>query len=293
VAKYALSENAGMVGLSYTPWMLQATNGAYHLFYLTGFYKLGKQSISASVRYMLEGSMDFRNENNTYNLSEHPSQYAFDLGYSRAFGNYFSIGLALRYLSVNKTEEANNSQYLMARTGAFAGDLGFYFQHPSGKNNEYAIGLSLKNIGTKLDMGGSKIFLPMAMNLGGRYSIGIQEKHQLVIAADISKPLVPEDQTKNVFGGLFESFGNNIQEWGLSGGFEYAYTRRFFARLGYHLGSADGQYANGSYISTGLGVMGHGLSVDFSYMISTSNNRAMTNTFRVALQYAFGRAATK
>jgi hypothetical protein len=284
LAKYAFSKDTGAVGISYVPWALQINRFSTPLVYLAGFYKTGRQAISASVRYMSGGSDSFRDAPGSTYGSLAPSGYSFDLGYSHTWGKYVSLGLALRYVSSNFNAggDALNGS---ANTGALAGDIGFYYRYPSKKTNEFALGVSLKNMGMKVTEGSAKRFLPMAMNIGVRYSWLILSKHQLAVGIDINKPLVPEDQTKTVFSGFFAAFGNNIREWGLSGALEYSFIERFFVRAGYHLGDKD--YALGSYFSTGLGAKWYKFSLDASYMASTHANEALSNIVRVGIQYAF------
>ncbi|MDR2358899.1 MAG: PorV/PorQ family protein [Prevotellaceae bacterium] len=284
LAKYAFSKDTGAVGFSYTPWTLRINQFSSPLFYLAGFYKIGQQAISASVRYLSDGSATGRDALGNAGGSLARSYYSFDLGYSHTWGKYISLGLALRYIasSFNSEIAAVNG---LSNTGALAGDIGFYFRYPSKKTNEFALGLSLKNMGMKVTEGSTKRFLPMAMNIGFRYSWLILSQHQLAIALDINKPLVPTDQTKTVFGGFFAAFGNNIREWGVSGALEYSFIERFFARAGYHLGDKD--YALGSYFSTGLGAKWHKFSIDASYLVSTHANEALSNTVRIGIQYAF------
>ena len=282
LAKYAFSKDTGGVGLSYAPWMLQISQFSSPLFYLAGFYKIGKQAISASVRHFSDGSAPVMDALGNTGGSLARSRYSFDVGYSRALGKNISLGLALRYVGYNFDSDAAGG---LSNVGALAGDLGFYYCQPSNKTNEFAMGLSLKNMGMKVTEGSIKRFLPMAMHLGFRYSWLIRPQHQLAIAVDINKPLVPKDQEKSVFGGFFAAFGNNIREWGISGAFEYSFTERLFVRTGYHLGDKD--YALGSYFSAGLGAKWYKFALDASYMVSTHANEALSNTIRIGLQYAF------
>jgi hypothetical protein len=287
VAKYAFAVDTGAVGLSYSPWMWGAQNFSSHLVYLAGYYRIGSHNLSASIRYMSNGTTEYRSDASVSAGSSSLAQLAVDLGYSHAFGKYFSTGIAFRYLSLPVTDAFEGGAYLSDRAGAFAVDVGFYFRYPSSEKNEFALGLSLKDIGTKVDIGGDKQFLPMAMNLGSRYSFAFAGKHELAFAIDINKPLVPKDQTKSVFGGFFASFENNFKEWGLSAGAEYNYLRHYFLRTGYHLGSVDYRYAAGSYWSIGAGAKWQNLSFDLSYLLSTSANLAISNTVRIGMQYSF------
>ena len=284
LAKYAFSKDTGAVGLSYTPWALRINEFSSPLFYLAGFYKIGQQAISASVRYFSDGSVTGRDVDGNAGGSFVRARYSFDLGYSHTCGKYISLGLALRYIAsdFNAGYDAVNG---LSGAGALAGDIGFYFHSPSNKINEFAMGVSLKNMGMKVTEGNTKRFLPMAMNIGFRYSWLLLPQHHLSIGLDINKPLVPKDQTKTVFSGFFAAFGNNIREWGLSGALEYSFMERFFARAGYHLGDKD--YALGSYFSAGLGAKWRRFSLDASYLVSTHANEALANTVRIGIQYAF------
>ncbi|MDR3133143.1 MAG: PorV/PorQ family protein [Prevotellaceae bacterium] len=284
LAKYAFAKDTGGVGLSYAPWMLRTNEFSSPLFYLAGFYKIGQQAISASVRYFSDGDATARDAQGNEGASLNRSRYSFDLGYSHTWGKYISLGLALRYTAYNFHPE-NNGISGLSNAGALAGDLGFYFRYPSKKTNEFALGLSLKNMGMKVTEGSTKRFLPMAMNLGFRYSWLILTQHQLSIGMDVNKPLVPKDQTKTVFSGFFAAFGNNIREWGVSAALEYSFIERLFVRAGYHLGDKD--YALGSYFTAGLGAKWHQFSLDASYMVSAHANEALTNIVHIGLQYAF------
>ncbi|MDR0668075.1 MAG: PorV/PorQ family protein [Prevotellaceae bacterium] len=289
VAKYAFAADTGAVGLSYTPWLGAVNSYASHLFYLAGYYKIGTHIISAGARYMSNGNSSLINSATDVYGSTSLSDFSIDVGYSHAFGKYFSVGAALRYLSLPQLVNTGVAQtpYADGRTGAVAADLGFYFRYPSVAKNEFALGLAFKNVGSKVAFSsGNNYFLPMAMYLGSRYSCFFAEKHGLVFAVEISKPLTPEDQNKSVLGGLFDSFGNNIKEWGLSVGADYSYTRHFFLRAGYHFGS-DGPYAVGSYVSAGAGVLWGRLALDLSYQLSTSGIASVSNIVRASLQYAF------
>ncbi|MDR2361500.1 MAG: PorV/PorQ family protein [Prevotellaceae bacterium] len=288
VAKYAFVIDTGAVGLSYTPWLGTTNNYASHLAYVAGYYKFGKHVVSASVRYMTDGEIDNRDLSGQLYGTSSPAQFSIDAGYSHPLGKYFSIGAVVRYLSLPQFVETGAGRYADGRTGAFAADLGVYFRYPSLAKNEFALGLAIKNMGSKVEFSdGNKQFLPMAMYLGSRYSCFFAEKHGLAFAVEINKPLVPEDQTKSLFGGLFNSFENNIKEWGISLGAEYSYTEHAFLRTGYHFGSAEYLYAAGSYVSVGAGVMWHRLTLDLSYQLNTSGIRSTTNIIRASLQYRF------
>jgi len=287
LAKYAFAKDTIGVGLSYTMWMT-TVDYKHNLFYLAGYYKLGKHTLSASARYSLSGNSDYRTSQGDLYDTQSQNEFAIDLGYSRAFGSYFSMGLAARFLSLPKTGDAGNNIYVPERTSAIAFDLGFYFRYPVREKDEYALGLTFKNVGTKVTLNdNTKACLPMTMYLGTRYSWAVTGKHMIAGAIEANKSLVPlRQENKSVIEGLFSSFGNNIKEWGVSLGAEYSYDQNIFARLGYRVGNVD--YTNGSYLSFGGGMfLWRTLSLDLSYMISTNKKESMSDNIRVSLQYTF------
>ena len=290
VAKYAFVKDTMAVGLSYTMWMpmVDFTN----LFYLAGYYKMGKQTLSASIRYKVGGSSAKLQQNQDFVYNElSPNQFSIDFGYSRSFGNYFSVGLATRFISLPKAEAIGNNLYAPTRTGALAFDLGLYFAYPlRDKKDEIAVGLSIKNVGTKVAVNDDlKEFLPQTMYLGSRYSISLESKDVLTLAVEVTKPLVPRRQeNKGVIEGLFSSFGNNIYDWSISLGGEYFYQQKIAARVGYHFGDTDYKNGAGSYLSVGGGLkLWQNMMFDLSYMITTSGVSTMSNNVRASLQYTF------
>ncbi|MDR1680549.1 MAG: PorV/PorQ family protein [Prevotellaceae bacterium] len=287
VAKYAFAVDTGAVGLSYTPWIGATNSYASHLAYVAGYYRFGAHAVSASIRYMTDGELDFRNADATVYGTSSPAQFSIDAGYSHAFGKYFSVGAAFRYLSLPQFVGIGDERYNDGRTGTVAADVGLYFRYPSVAGNEFALALSVKNMGGKIEFSpGTKQFLPMMMYLGSRYTARFAGHHGLAFAVEISKPLVPEDQTKSLFNGLFNSFGNNIKEWGASLGAEYSYTDHAFLRAGYHFGSAE-MYAAGSYVSAGAGIQWWRLALALSYQLNTSGMTSTSNIVRASLQYTF------
>jgi hypothetical protein len=291
IAKYAFSPDNGGLALSYTPWMRSLADGM-NLFYVSGYGVLGTQAISASFRYFTVG--DILTETSTQSLTTKPSDWAFDLGYSRHFGDQFSLGLAFRYISTHYME--HDQTLVMKNTGAFGVDLGAYYRLPIAKN-ELAIGLVLSNIGSKLKMGGNEsMFLPMNLGLGAQYAWNIAELHQLRFALDINKSLVPTDKlgheefNKSVIGGLFSSFGNSLKQVTFSGGAEYAFREMAFARVGYYYNNAN--WGDRSHVTFGAGISFYNFRFDLSYLATTaSGNNALNNTLRFTLGYTFAKKA--
>ena len=80
---------------------------------------------------------------------------------------------------------------------SFAVDLGTYYQSKtfeiSGYDSQWALGLNISNIGSKISYteSGDEDFLPMNLRLGSRISMEIDDYNEIMFAFDINKLLVP------------------------------------------------------------------------------------------------------
>ena len=116
---------------------------------------------------------------------------------------------------------------------AFAVDLATYYESDPVENNQWAVGMNISNIGTKISYteNEEKDFLPMNLKIGGRYSMKIDEYNNFSVAMDVNKLLVPtppiydqmsqdsiiagQDPDVSVVQAVFQSFGDapgGIQE---------------------------------------------------------------------------------
>ncbi len=282
VAKYAYASAKGSIALSYTPWLRSITDDM-NLFYLSGYGIIGQQAISASLRYFSMGEVNVANWEMSRNFL--PNDVAFDIGYSRRFDEWFSLGLAFRYISTHyQTHDANLT---LKAANAFAADFGAYFRLPAAKN-EWTLGVAFTNIGTKIDIGdGLSVFLPMNLGIGTQYTWSLPKENILHIALDINKPLVPQNnENAGVVAGLFSSFGNSFNQITFSGGAEYSYQEKLFFRAGYYYNSP--QAGGRSHATVGAGICFYNINLDCSYLIATGSANALKNTFRITLGYTFG-----
>ena len=80
---------------------------------------------------------------------------------------------------------------------SFAVDLGTYYQSKtfeiSGYDSQWALGLNISNIGSKISYteSGDEDFLPMNLRLGSRVSMEIDDYNEIMFALDLNKLLVP------------------------------------------------------------------------------------------------------
>jgi hypothetical protein len=317
-AKYVFMKQSGGVGISFTPWLKNLGVSDLYLAYVSGYYKFDKrQAISASLRYFNLGSITLTNESGDPLGTSNPKEYSFDAGYSRLFTDHLSAALLFRYIrsdiaggtaiGVNNTMDYNPGN-------SFAADLAMYYQHPleiSKQKAEYALGMDISNIGTKMSYskGDKKEFIPTNLRLGGRFSIDLDEYNKMSALVEFNKLLVPTPPIRNAAGdtiiygkddnvgpitGMIQSFYDapngfteEMHEIAFSVGAEYWYREQFALRAGYfHEHESKG---NRKYITCGVGLHLNVFSLDFSYLIPTAGgkNSPLANTMRFTIGFIF------
>ena len=172
-AKYPFNiARAGISG-SYTPWLRKIVSGI-NLANISGFYRIGEYSaLSGSLRYFGMGEVSTQDMGYTMR----PYELAIDVAYSRMLSQTFSMGVALRGIFSNMNYDPSQEATLGK---AFAADVTMYHQgYLMIGNRECALswGLSLTNIGTKINMGNSthSEFLPAMFMLGINMTVPINE----------------------------------------------------------------------------------------------------------------------
>jgi opacity protein-like surface antigen len=288
VSKYALSKNSGEISLSYIPWMRDLADDM-NLFYLSGYWVIGEQALSASLRYFSTG--EIKSENSTSDITSSPKDIAFDLGYSRRFGERFSLGLAFRYIATNYMERT--SGLAMKTSSAFAADLGAYYKLPISED-ELTFGLALKNVGTKVKVNDNdKVNLPINLGIGTQYQWILSKSHILCFALDINKPLISgENNDNSIVNTIYSSFSNSFNQLTLAGGVEYGFLEKMLLRAGYHHSFPGSDGLKLSYVTFGVGVNFFNLNLDISYLVTMEDkNSALNNTLRFTLGYTFAKSS--
>ena len=232
-AKLAFISNKSGFAISYTPWLSKLVPDIA-LSYLTGYSRINNNSTwSAALRYFSLGNITFTDETGQNLGTYNPNEYAFDFGYAMKFNPNFSGGLAMRYIYSNLTGGQYVGELQTEAGTAFAVDLSTYYESDFIENSQWAVGVNISNIGTKISYteNEDKDFLPMNLKIGGRYSMKIDEYNDFSVAMDINKLLVPtppeyadmfadsivagQDPNVSVVRAIFQSFGDapgGIQE---------------------------------------------------------------------------------
>jgi hypothetical protein len=325
IAKLAFIEKEAGISVSYSPWLRQLVPDI-SLSYVSGYKKLGKDNaIGASLRYFSLGDIKFTNNQGDPIGDFNPAEFAFDVGYSQKLGDHFSGGLAVRYISSNLTGGIA-SDGTNTKTGrSFAVDVsGFYTNDEAevfGQEAIFNVGLNISNIGAKISYTDDAIkdFIPINMRLGQSLTFVLDEYNSFSILTDVNKLLVPtppiyatdalgnpiinsetgepeieagKNPDVDIVSGILQSFSDapggfseELREFNLSAGMEYWYNKQFAIRAGYfHEHATKG---NRKYITVGAGLKLSVFSVDFSYLISTTQQNPLANTVRFSLMFDF------
>ena len=309
-AKLSFTEKKAGLSFSYTPWLRQIVSDI-KLMYLSGYYKIDDRStVGGSLTYFSLGSIDFFSEEGISTGTYKPNEFAFDLAYSMKLSNNLSLSLTGRYIRSDLTQGQNVGTTQTHAANAAAADLGLYYQNKLNIDlpSEYAFGLQISNLGTKISYSDNmeSSFLPANLRLGGRYTMDFDQFNNLSLMVDLNKLLVPTPPVYNEDGSIYAGMDPNVgilqgaiqsfydapnglkeemQEISLSVGAEYWYNKVLAVRAGYFYEAKN----NGArqYLTVGAGLRYNVMGLDISYLISTSalSNNPLKNTLRIALTF--------
>ena len=312
-AKYPYCIGRAGVSLNYTPWLRQLVNDI-DLAYMSGFYRIGDyQALSASLRYFSLGEVSTSSgQDNTGDMTIKPYEMSIDMAYSRMLSENFSAAVGMRFIlsdiTYNYSEESSPGK-------AFAADIALYYNKyfiAGSRECNFAWGLNISNIGSKISFGGddNAEFIPTNLRMGINFLIPINEYNKIAFAADANKLLIPtypvqgeneasEDYLDRVqkeyydlspISGIFKSFSDapggfkeEMQEIQWSVGAEYSYNDRFILRGGYHHEAAS--KGNRKYFTAGAGFRMSVFSLDCAYVISTAQSNPLDQTLRFTLGF--------
>ncbi|MCF0071246.1 type IX secretion system outer membrane channel protein PorV [Dyadobacter sp. CY261] len=281
------------VSATYSPWLPSLIDNAW-VGYVSGYKKLNKgQVMGASVHYFSQAQMN----------SPSPSVFAgrdiaFNAAYAKQLGSHFSMGMTLKYLSSSIGSGVINGVVLKT-ANVVAGDIGAFYRSQSpdvegAENMNWTVGVSLTNIGPKLNYGGANdYFLPTTLRLGGGFSYTASGQHKLNVAAEAGKLLVPTPVSgrnvnqKPYLEGIIQSFSDapggfkeEMQEVVVAMGAEYWYKEQFGLRGGYRTESIDKGGRKFFTVGAGVKFLEH-YGLDFAYLIPQGQNTAMKNMYKI------------
>lgn len=326
-SKYAFAYSNGAVAINYTPWLRKLVNDIF-LADVAGYWKIGSndnQAVSASLRYFSLGEVTTGNNGDysgTVGQTLNPYEMAFDIGYSRKLSESFSMGVAFRYIYSDLGFSDSDVGDQSAGASAFAADIsGYYTSYPIIGRNEcqWSWGWNISNIGTKISYNNDEnpAFLPTNLRLGTAFTFPLADYHNLTLALDANKLLVPtRPRLKDFQGddvsevdaerayndalvdwenmspitGIFKSFSDapgglseELREITWSLGAEYSYNQQFFLRAGYFY--ENELKGNRQYFGIGAGFALNVMHLDASYMMATAQTSPLDQTLRFTLSF--------
>ena len=319
-SKYAFAYSKASASLSYTPWLRKLVNDIF-LANLAGYWKLGSddnQAVSASIRYFSLGEVNTSNGEGYTIQNLNPYEMALDLGYSRKLSDSYSMGIVFRYIYSDLGFSDSYAGDQTSGASAFAADIsGYYTSYPIIGRNEcqWSLGWNVSNIGSKVSYnnGEDPAFLPTNLRIGTAFTFPLADYHNLTLALDLNKLLVPTRPRESDFddspegqqayldaiedwenispiSGIFKSFNDapggmkeELREITYSIGAEYSYNQQFFLRAGYfHENEFKG---NRQYFGLGAGFALNVLRLDASYMVATAQTSPLDQTLRFTLSF--------
>lgn len=325
-AKMSFSKEKSEISFSYSPWLRALVNDM-SLAYLSGYKKLSKnQAIGASLRYFTLGNITFTDEVGTNIMDFKPNEFAVDASFSQKFSQRFSGGIAIRYIYSNLTGGQTVLGADSKPGMSVASDISLFYSNEDlnlgKKDGIFNIGLSASNIGNKIRYTNSdkRDFIPANLRLGTYFGAQLDKYNLLGFTVDLSKLLVPtppkydiagenilagKDNNVGVATAIAQSFydapgqldENNqvipgsvlreeLREINIGSGLEYWYDKQFAFRTGYfyeHFSKGNRQF-----ITLGAGLKYQVLTIDMSYLISTTQQNPLANTLRFTMRFSLG-----
>jgi hypothetical protein len=326
-SKLAFLEKQFGAGFTVTPWLRRLVPDI-NLYYLAGYGKINsKQTVGASLRYFSLGNIELTDATGVRTGSYKPNEWAVDIAFAQKLSKNLSLGVAMRFINSTISKVYFNNSSGNAAS-AFATDLSMYYRsNEFGKNKSiYTAGLVFSNIGTKIKYSNDENFIPMNMRLGNGIKTHIDEYNTFGIYADFNKLLVPtppvyqqtvtatgqleraidpstgkpiiakgKDPNVDVATGIIQSFGDapggfseELKEINTSVGMEYSYNNIFAVRGGYFFESK--QKGARQFFTFGVGFKFSVITIDGSYLLATSLQNPLQNTWRITVSFNFNAA---
>jgi hypothetical protein len=313
-AKYAFIEKNMGFAVSYSPWLRALVNDI-NLAYLAGYKKFGTdQAIAASLLFFSLGDITFTDNIGSTIGQFKPSEYAFDVCYSRKLSEVISGGIALRYIHSNLTGGQFVGGAESHAGNSVAADVSAYYQKKIKFGQmpaKFAAGINISNIGSKISYTETteRDFIPINMRFGPTLTLDLDEYNSLGIMLDINKLLVPtpphyqtdstgtfiiagKDPNVGIVSGMFQSFGDapggfkeEMREFTFSVGAEYWYDKQFAIRAGFFY--EDKTKGNRKFFTLGAGLKYNVFGLDFAYLIPIEQRNPLENTLRFTLLFDF------
>ncbi len=243
IAATVLGDSRMAVGAGYGMWQPSATKAG--VLSASGYYKLGEKfAVALNYKDFSYQSYKSMSQEGQSGKEFKPKENTFGLGFAYLLSENLSAGLNVKMASSSLAESAKAS--------TFGVDVALKYQ-----KDAVQAGLTVNNVGGKVNYGSTSYALPSMMKAGASYSVS-----NLTAAAQVDF--------------MFKS------GMGAGLGLEYAIKEIAFVRGGYHYGSGDN--AMPSFASLGLGLAFAGVRFDAAYLLASES---LGGTMMFNLSYSF------
>ena len=328
------TEEETAISVTYTPWLRELNLNDIYLAYLTGYKKIdGLQTVGFGLRFFSLGEISFTDNDGVSTGSGKPREFELSGAYARKLSDKLSAGLTAKYVYSNLASGQMAGGLDISSANAFAADFSITYRSKGktgGYKSEFAMGLALTNIGSKVSYTNQAVkdFLPANFGLGSALKLELDEFNTLEFGLDINKLMVPtpvasllsdgtnnpvydnengngtgdgiaDFRQKSLFSGVFGSFSDaqggfseELKEFSYSLGGEYWYDKQFAVRAGYYYENAI--KGDRQFLTLGIGLKYNVFGIDLSYLVPTSNQRnPLDNTLRFGLIFDFASYQTQ
>lgn len=288
------------ISLHYTPYyrnLIQRMN----LYALNTFKVKNNHAYGLIAKYFDAGDVEIRNQKGIFQRNFVSKEFSIAGFYAKQLkhNNSFSVGLKYIYSDLSATIKPVN---------AIAGDLYFFHNGKNEKKRWLNYGVSVTNIGGKVSYDDYKkrTFQPTLLKLGAAQNFMLGKKQNILLfTIDANKLLVPTPSVRNAkneviagvneenisgIGTIFQSWATapdglreTLREITFSMGSEFQFREFLYARAGYY--TQNKRKGDIHYFTIGLGGKFKDFGLDLSYLISNKQNKVLSNTFRISLNY--------
>lgn len=324
-AKLAMIEKDMGLGASISPWLRNLVPDI-NLYYVSVYKRINKMStVGGSLRYFSLGNITFTDIMGNTTGQFKPNEFAIDVAYAQKLSQYFSMGMAFRYVNSNLTGGYSVNGQPTKAGQTVAVDLSMYYKSKKfnlgDKKGIATGGLAITNLGGKISYGtGTKNFIPTNLRLGGGLKTLLDDYNTIGLYLDFNKLLVPTPPvylrkadgqgdsinpstgkkiiiagqdpdipvTQAVIQSFYDApggFKEELREVNTSFGFEYWYSNRFAFRTGYFY---EHKTKGGrQFLTFGFGIRYSVFGIDAAYLVPTVANRnhPLQNTWRFTLSF--------
>lgn len=293
--------------VSVTPWLRGLGVNDVYLGYLSGYYKINKQSaVGLGFTYFNLGGINLTDINGVNMGSLNPNEFSICPTYSRILSKNLSLGVGLKYFHSNLAGSYSNSgDATRARpANSVAVDFGMHYTKEigiGGNPAQYGLGIVLANLGPQISYtdNNRRDFIPSMLRVGNALTMDLDPYNKVTFTLELSKLLVPTPAWKDTanykvddswIGGMVESLykapngtSEKLDEILISAGAEYWYDNQFAIRGGYfHENKMKG---NRRYFTAGVGIRYQTFGLDFAYLIPVQTNHPLAETLRFSLLF--------